>query len=454
MQKRHKTYLELREKYAFFSYDAYDYSIDSQSIIIQFHFSLADEIHFHPQIEIPFNDRLNTENLSVDFLQNAIFHIGMVELISYWKAAAPKRLIIRPHKLDEKQIAWWKNLYFHGLGEFFYVNGITTTVEEFMQIETTENALPEKESLQLAEDIILPIGGGKDSVVSLELLKETEKEIIPLIMNPRGATIETVKAGGIEENKTILIYRTLDEQIMELNKKGFLNGHTPFSALLAFVSVLAAAMHGVKYIALSNESSANESTVSGSDINHQYSKSIAFEKDFRAYCDSYISSDIQYFSLLRPFSELKIVSLFSQYKQYHQVFRSCNVGSKENVWCGACPKCLFSFIMLAAFLPLEEVIKIFGKNLFADPNLKNSLFDLCGINENKPFECVGTIEEVNIALQHFIKKHPENKDTLIESYKEKAIGSSSFLDIEKYLKEYNSAHFLPKDLASIIQRKF
>jgi UDP-N-acetyl-alpha-D-muramoyl-L-alanyl-L-glutamate epimerase len=454
MQKRHKTYLELREKYAFFSYDSYDYTIDNQSIRIYFHFSLADEIHFHPQIEIPFNDTINTENLSVDFLQNAIFHIGMVELISYWKAAAPKRLIIRPHKLNEQQIAWWKKLYFHGLGEFFYVNGITTTIEEFMQIETIGKAIAEKESLQLSDDFILPIGGGKDSVVSLELLKETKKEIIPLIMNPRGATIETVRAGGIEDNKTILIYRKLDEQIINLNSKGFLNGHTPFSALLAFVSVLAAAMRGVKYIALSNESSANESTVSGSDINHQYSKSIAFEKDFRAYCDSYISPDIQYFSLLRPFSELKIVQLFSEYKQYHAVFRSCNVGSKENIWCGTCPKCLFSFIMLAAFLPLEEVINIFGKNLFTDPNLKNSLFDLCGINENKPFECVGTIEEVNIALQYFITTHPENTDVLIENYKDMAAANIPFQSMENYLKQYNSEHFLPEELKAVIQRKF
>ncbi|HDQ15917.1 MAG TPA: hypothetical protein ENN45_02545 [Bacteroidetes bacterium] len=377
----------------------------------------------------------------------------MVELISYWKAASPQRLIIRPHKLSQQQIAWWKNLYFHGLGEFFYVNGITTSVEEFMQIETTGKALAEKESLQLVDDFILPIGGGKDSVVSMELLKETKKEIIPLIMNPRGASIETVKAGSIEDNKTILIYRKLDKQIISLNSKGFLNGHTPFSALLAFVSVLAAAMRGVKYIALSNESSANESTVSGSDINHQYSKSIAFEKDFRAYCESYISPDIQYFSLLRPLSELKIVQLFSAYKQYHQVFRSCNVGSKENIWCGACPKCLFSFIMLAAFLPLEEVINIFGKNLFADPNLKDNLFDLCGINENKPFECVGTIEEVNIALQHFTKMHPENTDILIESYKEQAAANSPFLPMENYLKQYNSEHFLPEELKAVIQQK-
>jgi hypothetical protein len=110
--------------------------------------------------------------------------------------------------------------------------------------------------------------------------------------------------------------------------------------------------------------------------------------------------------------------------------------------------------MLAACLPLEEVIAIFGKNLFTDPKLRKSLFDLCGINDNKPFECVGTIEEVNIALQHFIKTHPGNADTLIESYKDQSIANLPFLSMEEYLKQYNSEHFLPKDLATVIQRKF
>jgi hypothetical protein len=110
--------------------------------------------------------------------------------------------------------------------------------------------------------------------------------------------------------------------------------------------------------------------------------------------------------------------------------------------------------MLAAFLPLEEVINIFGKNLFADPNLTNNLFDLCGINKNKPFECVGTIEEVNIALQHFITTHPENTDVLIESYKEQAAANIPFQSMENYLKQYNSEHFIPKDLTTVIQRKF
>ena len=67
--------------------------------------------------------------------------------------------------------------------------------------------------------------------------------------------------------------------MLQLNSEGYINGHTPFSAIVAFSSVLTAALNGQKYITLSNENSANESTVKDSKVNHQYSKSYEFELD-------------------------------------------------------------------------------------------------------------------------------------------------------------------------------
>jgi len=449
-----KKYEEFREKHDFFSYESFSYKIENEKVKIDFGFNLADKYYFNPQIEIPLQENLNTENLSVDFLDNIIFHIGMVELISYWKAACPKKLIIKPYSFTEEQILWWKKLYFHGLGEFYYVNGINDTITNFMEIVCVGKDLPKKAKLKLSEEYIVPVGGGKDSVVSIELLKAASEKITPLIMNPRGATTECVKASSIEYRDTIIINRFLDKQIIELNSKGFLNGHTPFSALLAFLTSLSAAMSSKRNVALSNESSANESTVLDSNINHQYSKSIEFENDFRNYMQEYISEDINYFSLLRPLSELQIVSLFSKHKQYHSVFKSCNVGSKENVWCGECSKCTFTFIMLSAFLPLEEVIAIFGKNLYEDKKLTFYLDQLCGLESTKPFECVGTTEEVNIAMQKFIKENPSNNNYLITHYKEKSTFTYNQKATEEFMQTLEMEHNINDSLFALIKSKF
>jgi hypothetical protein len=55
--------------------------------------------------------------------------------------------------------------------------------------------------------------------------------------------------------------------------------------------------------------------------------------------------------------------------------------------------------MMRAFLPAETVNKIFWKNLFADAALLPLFKELLGIEGCKPFECVGTNEEMLIALK-------------------------------------------------------
>jgi hypothetical protein len=176
--------------------------------------------------------------------------------------------------------------------------------------------------------------------------------------------------------------------------------------MVAFLTYLTANLLGKKYIALSNEDSANQSNVDGENINHQYSKSFEFEKDIRFYFEQFLSSGVEYFSMLRPITELQIAMLFSKQKQYHKTFKSCNVGSKQSpwVWCCNCPKCLFVFSILSPFLYKDENIEIFGEDLFEKESLKETFIELCGFGETKPFECVGTYEEVRFAISKKIEK--------------------------------------------------
>ena len=396
-------YNSLREEYHFFRFQRYDYTLENESLYVKFYFSLDDKYFFTPSFELPSRRFYNFNGIDNSQLDTIVFNIGMIELISYWKLACPKKVYVAPHFLDDTQIKWWKKLYFNGLGEFFYLNGIKENVNDFMEI-VCESDVPcekmffeAKAKAKANAQTLVPIGGGKDSVVTIELLKN-KMPVIPLIINPRGATTECAQTAGFSEEQIAIIKRTLDPTMLRLNNEGFLNGHTPFSAMLAFYTVLIAFLTNSKYIALSNESSANEPTVLDTEVNHQYSKSIAFENDFRSYIDKYISSDIQYFSFLRPINEVQIASLFAKNKDYYKVFKSCNVGSKTDSWCGKCPKCLFTYIIMSPFIPENELKYIFGKNLLEDNELFPILKQLKGETEVKPFECVGTIEEVNACL--------------------------------------------------------
>jgi UDP-N-acetyl-alpha-D-muramoyl-L-alanyl-L-glutamate epimerase len=110
---------EFRERFTYFIYETYEYFVGDDSLDIKFTFNLGGKYVFTPLIRIPFRDFYNFKNIPSAALDNVIFHIGMVEMVSYWKAACPPLVIVKPFKLNEEQVKWWKNLYFSGLGEFF-----------------------------------------------------------------------------------------------------------------------------------------------------------------------------------------------------------------------------------------------------------------------------------------------------------------------------------------------
>ncbi len=440
-------YEKFQEEYPTFIYHSYEYIEADENLSITFHFEIEGLKEFHPTLKIQKNSDYTYNR---ETLNNLIFHIGMIELISYWKATCSKNIIIRAGYLNQEQIDYFKDLYFHGLGEFFYLNEITPNKETFvhLKIEHTKESIP-RENYNPTGNLIA-IGGGKDSNVSLEILKN-EKDNTCFIVNPKQTTLECAYTARYQDDQIAKVYRTIDKNLLELNELGFLNGHTPFSALLAFVSYLTAYLYHKKYIVLSNENSANQSTVINTDINHQYSKTYTFETNFIEYSNKYLKLPIHYFSLLRPLNEYQIAYLFSKYKKYHKAFKSCNLGSKKEPWswCCNCSKCLFIFSILSPFLYKEELVDIFGEDLFEKEELLPYFKELIGLGQHKPFDCVGTIEEMNYAIQQTIQKlESKNLPCLLKYYQEQNIKKAS-----NPLNFYNQEHKLPEKYEALLKEE-
>lgn len=434
---------QLREKHREFVYESYEINEDS----FVFHFRM-DKYRFDPKWS--FSPELIKNAKDKKLLQYAVFSLGMSELVSYWKCACPPVVKINCGGLNDEQIRWWKKLYFNGLGEMFYRNGIETDKESFMDIVPVSKEPPvfdTEDALNAENSFLIPIGGGKDSVVTLELLKEYKDNIACYIINPRGATLGCAHTADYPDNRITGVKRSIDKQLLELNAMGYLNGHTPLSSVIAFSSWIFAYCGNKKYIALSNESSANESNVSGTGINHQYSKSTEFEADFRYYTKKYFSSFPEYFSMLRPWSEWQIAKKFVSYPKYFPVFQSCNLGSKTDTWCSNCAKCLYVYIMLAAFLDDDRLIDIFGKNMLQNEEYRDLFNGLVYQDYDKPFECVGTKAEINLALYTAAEKRKGGElPLLLKDY------MKSNADKPKSLDDYfDNNNFVPKEFIGLLK---
>lgn len=399
---------QLRSKHKRFIYKDFEVEEHHDELVVRYHFVLEPDIHFSPVTHIPVQTK---QDLAA--LRPYIFHLGMVEAISYWKAACPKEFIVEAGSLDREQIRFWYDLIIHGLGEFFYQNGIDFTAPDFLNIicnftEVNTNlerpsslnehlASDASVSGSSASDLVL-IGGGKDTAVTLGMLNRIGRTIQTMVVNPTNASLSNIMVAGVSQ--PIIIQRSLDQTLLSLNANGYLNGHTPYSAYLAFLGILVARLYGNEYVIVSNEQSANEGNVvyRGMEINHQYSKSFRFEQMFRTYVAKYLDDSPSYFSLLRPLNDLQIGSLFASYQQFFPTFRSCNVGSKTNTWCGHCAKCAFTYLMLFPFVPYEDMIHIFGKDYFTDEGILTYVSQLVGLSPVKPFDCVGTRAEAKLAV--------------------------------------------------------
>jgi UDP-N-acetyl-alpha-D-muramoyl-L-alanyl-L-glutamate epimerase len=394
-------------KYQQFIFDAYLFNKETGELELRY--SLDDALHFTEKYRFDFP--FTAYNPAV--LDRAVQALFFMAGVSYYKTYIPPEIIIRQGELDASMAAFLSKTYQRGLGEFWYVNQLDPHTPVTFPVTTKESLQPATNS---GSGQLIGVGGGKDSLVSIELLRKEKADIATWSLDHHAQLTPLVERIGLPH---YWVERAWDPQLLTLKEQDAYNGHIPISAIFGCVGAIVAILAGKRDVVVSNEHSANEPTLhyQGVAINHQYSKSQEFEEDFQQYLAHVFGDSLRYYSLLRPFTEIRIGELFARigFDKYKDVFSSCNRayvhGSDHMSWCGECPKCAFIFMALTPFISRKELEQLWGgKNLLLDPSLETMYRQLLGIQGDKPLECIGEIKESRASMRLAQKQYPELRD--------------------------------------------
>ncbi|WP_426702297.1 UDP-N-acetyl-alpha-D-muramoyl-L-alanyl-L-glutamate epimerase [Rhodanobacter sp. Col0626] len=386
--------------------------------------------------------------------------LHLVAGVSYYKAGVPPRIDVAAGPLDDATAELLDQLYLHGLAEFAYRNGLDLRGRiSFPRLgagtETERSRggeAPVVGALDLPQRTLVPIGGGKDSLVAVEAIKAIGGEATAVWVGNSALIAACAERTGLP---TLNIQRELAPALFELNRLGAWNGHIPVTAVNSAILAVAAILYGYDSIAFANERSASAATLEydGQQVNHQWSKGYAFEQLLGDWLHTHVASDLDYCSLLRPYSELAITRAFAKLTPYFDVFSSCNrnfklLGPKPaDRWCGQCPKCHFVFLALAPFLPKPRLLSIFGRNLLDDESQAAGFDALLEYQDHKPFECVGEGAEARAAMYALSQRPEWQEDALVARFRSEILPQLdvSELALEPWL-EPSAEHHVPARL--------
>jgi hypothetical protein len=399
-----------------------DRTFDRASGTVSLRYGLDDQVTFTETVtfETPFTAGPALDEPGFD---RALLHLHIAAGTSYYKTAAPPEVSVEGAQLTDTEREFHRHLYDDGLREFAVANHLPVPRQVAMAnapgartAHAAPSAHPRPPGTRVGSGgLVVPIGGGKDSMVLIEAVSDLRPRLFAV--NPHPLVVDLAEQSGLE---LIVVRRRIDPGLSVLNLEGAFNGHVPITAIVSLIAVVGSFLYGYDRIAMAVERSASEETVlvNGVPVNHQYSKSFEFECLLADLIVSTVDAGLFYGSALRPYSELAIARTFARLTQYHGTFCSCNTAFRQTAgsgdrWCGHCPKCRFVGLMLAPFIDRGALTAIIGRDLFADPGQIDGFAALMS-DEDKPFECVGERRESAAALR-LLSERPEWRDTPVVS---------------------------------------
>lgn len=389
--------------------------------------------------------------------------LHLIAGVSYYKAAVPRAIVVEGEPLDAATAALLESVYVNGLGEFAYRNGLDLHGRIRFPHAAGTSGLPGEGSaapaLGLRRHALVAIGGGKDSLVSIEALRAAG---VAQTVSWIGGSQLIAACAARTGLPTLNIGRQLAPELFEFNRQGAWNGHIPVTAINSAILAFAAIVLDADQVVFSNERSASYGSLilapdgsTTSEVNHQWSKGWAFERDFGAHLQRHVAAGLHYYSLLRPLSELAVARQFARSEHYDAHFSSCNrnfhlLGERPaSRWCGVCPKCHFVFLALAPFMPKPRLVGIFGRNLLDDASQVPGFDALLEYQDHKPFECVGEGRESRAAMAALARRPEWREDAVVQRFAREILPQldAGALAIEPLLRvEGDDAHRIPPAL--------
>lgn len=334
--------------------------------------------------------------------------LALTTSVSYLKATLPSHVEVLGRGTGPAGVAMLRALLTDGLAELAHRAGLGP-LDDAVTVDARAGA-PAHDARPPGPGTLVTVGGGKDSALALALAVEHDPDALAVSVNPRAPMERTAAWAGVG---LVRIERTLDRSLLDLNARGAINGHVPITAIVTAASVLAAAMLGRGSVVVANEGSADEATrdEGGWRVNHQYSKTSSFERLLGAALDE-AGAATRVVSVLRPLSELAIARAVMARPGLVERITSCNAAfaldGPGDGWCGRCDKCRFVQLVLAPFAPDDRLERALGFDALDDPAQVPDFARMLDPT-TKPFECVGTVEEVRLALD-LLAARPDRRE--------------------------------------------
>lgn len=334
--------------------------------------------------------------------------------LSYYKARAAHTIDVGSLPLGKAGRSLLHAGVLDGLGEFAFRNDLDLSD---VAIVGGSNVTVTSASVD-ARTVVVPFGGGIDSVVTVRALSPQLESALFVMSPPSGLFEPLEETAALMHLHVQRATRILDPRITAPSSQVF-NGHVPVTAMVTLLAAISALASGQGGVVMSNEHSASvpNLTRAGRDVNHQWSKSLEAERLIAAAISERCAEALTVASFLRDKSELWVAREFAKSHDVLTTFRSCNRAFRQDrsqrahTWCGECDKCLFINLVLAPFVPVGALDTIFqGDAPLRRTEMAAAIRTLVGLGtQKKPFECVGDPDECAVAL-HVVSEMAEYAD--------------------------------------------
>jgi len=401
------------------------YYFDRSTYTATFVYQGIDNIIFTEKIFFAPKPGTNTSSFNLlddpgltQLLDQAMFLAFILIGTSYYKAHPTKNIRLdRP--LDDFQARFFSTVFQEGLSQYAFENRLTR--DKLATFKPTPGFQNKPAVEYRGQGVLALQSGGKDSLLVAELLNEYNINFVPWYISSSSdrshPNVIDHLDDGFNHQKASVVYRQIDH--LHLQQTGGLNGHVPVTFIVESLALIQAILNNQNVIltSIGREGEEPHAMIGDLPVNHQWSKTWQAERLMTEYIKRYLSPDLHLGSPIRHLSELRIADLFVQkcWQKYGYSFSSCNEANyKQNnqnstlKWCGHCAKCANSYLLFCPFIPPQFLQSLFGdKDLFLDQNLIQIFKGLLGVGgEMKPFECVGSVEELRSAYHHRMTTPP------------------------------------------------